>query len=358
MNRIDREDLEYIAGSKLVDWSRFKNKTVFVSGANGMLPSLMVKTLLYLNECFDYNVKVVAMVRNPQKARRVFGRYVDNPLFSLFVHDVSQAFAYEDEVDFIIHAASQAAPSYYATDPVGTLRANTLGTVNMLELAREKTVEGFLFFSTGAVYGEVPGIDVFLDERMSGIVNPLEVRNCYAESKRAGENACVCYHYQYNVPAKIVRVFHTFGPGINLNDGRVFSDFCRSLLRGEDIVLKSDGTAKRSFLYVADAVEAFFKVLIDGVSAEAYNVGGDEAHEISIRDLANLLIKMYPEKRIRVIDEVDENDMTYSKMRTPQARLLPGLNKIESLGWRQKTSVGESFRRTIAALDDDSFQCR
>ena len=352
MNRIIQQDLDRIAESKLINWESFNNKTVLISGANGMLPSYMVDTLLFLNERRGYNIKVVALVRNVEKAKKVFSYFKNNKNLEFLVQDVTVPIHYDGDIHYIIHAASQAAPSYYGVDPVGTFTANTVGTINMLELAKEKNVQGFLYFSTGSIYGNIEGDNLLLDESLSGNVNVLEVRNCYAESKRAGENACVCYNYQYKVPAKIVRIFHTFGPKVNLNDGRVFSDFCKNIVNGENIVLKSDGLAKRSFLYVADAVIAYFKVLLDGEPATAYNVGGDEEHEISIRDLSQLLVGLYSEKNLKVIFDINENDLTYSKMRTPQKQVLPKLDRITNLGWKQTTSVEECFRRTIEALLD------
>lgn len=351
MNAVIEQDLEKIIGTKYIDWSAFKDKTVLISGANGMLPSYMVDTLLFLNEKKGYNIKVVALVRNVEKAKRVFSEFEGNKMLEFLVQDVTAPIHYDGDIHYIIHAASQAAPSYYGVDPVGTFTANTVGTINMLELAKEKAVQGFLYFSTGSIYGNIEGEKVLLDESMAGNVNVLEVRNCYAESKRAGENACVCYNYQYKVPTKIVRIFHTFGPKVNLNDGRVFSDFCKNIVNGENIVLKSDGSAKRSFLYVADAVIAYFKVLLDGEPAKAYNVGGDEEHEISIRDLSELLVGLYPEKNLKVIFDINENDLTYAKMRTPQKQVLPKLNRITSLGWQQTTKVKECFKRTIDALE-------
>ena len=345
----------HITASPLVDWERFRNKTVLISGAGGMLPSYLVETLLFLNESRACNIRVIALVRNEEKAKKTFREHAGDRQLTFLVQDVTQPVHVEEKIDFIIHAASQAAPSYYGVDPVGTLKANTVGTLNLLDLAREKDVEGFLYFSTGAVYGNIPGEKLLLDESLSGSVNPLEVRNCYAESKRAGENACVCYHYQYGVPAKIVRIFHTFGPKVNLHDGRVFSDFCRNILNNEHIVLKSDGSAKRSFLYVADAVTAFFKVLLDGEAAAAYNVGGDQTHEISIRDLSEMLVSLYPEKQLQVICDINENDLTYNKMRTPQQQVLPDLSRITALGWKAETDLRNSFKRTIDSLMEDSL---
>lgn len=350
MNPIIQEDIEKIISFKAVDWEAFRDKTVLISGANGMLPSYMVETLLFLNVQQHYNIKVVALVRNMEKARKCFCDYTDDSSLEFIVQDVAKPVHYDGDIHYIIHAASQAAPSYYGVDPVGTFKANTLGTINMLELAKDKHVQGFLYYSTGAVYGNLPGEKILLNEDNPGAVNTLDVRNCYGESKRAGENACVCYHYQYGIPTKIVRIFHTFGPRVNLNDGRVFSDFCKNILNNEDIVLKSDGLAKRSFCYVADAVQAYFLILLNGESATAYNVGGDEDHEISIRNLSEMLVGLYPDKELKVIFDINENDLTYTKMRTPQKQILPNLSRIRSLGWNLSTSVKDSFKRTIDSL--------
>lgn len=351
MNPIIQEDLEKIISFKAVDWEAFRDKTVLISGANGMLPSYMVETLLYLNEKYDYHIKVIALVRNQKKAQKCFAEYYKNSALEFLVQDVAELIKYHGDIQFIIHAASQAAPSYYGVDPVGTFKANTLGTINMLELGKEKHVEGFLYFSTGAVYGNVSNESALLVEDKQGCVNTLDVRNCYAESKRAGENACICYYYQYGVPVKIVRIFHTFGPKVNLNDGRVFSDFCKNILNNQDIVLKSDGLAKRPFCYVADAVIAYFMVLLHGEVAKAYNVGGDQAHEISIKDLSEMLVNLYPERNLKLLYDINPNDITYAKMRTPQQQIIPDLSRIQSLGWTQSYSVRDCFDRTIRALE-------
>lgn len=350
MNPIIQEDIHHITSSPIVDWEKFRGTTVLISGANGMLPSYMVETLLYLNDQYDYQIKVIALVRNIEKAKKVFADSPAQDSLVFLVQDVADEIHYEGQIDYMIHAASQAAPSYYGVDPVGTFKANTLGTINMLELAREKQVRSFLYFSTGSVYGSVPSESSFLKEDSLGIINTLDVRNCYAESKRAGENACVCYYHQYGLPTRMVRIFHTFGPKVNLNDGRVFSDFCKNILNNQDIVLKSDGSAKRPFCYVADAVVAYFKVLLDGEPATAYNVGGDEHHEISVRDLSELLVGLYPEKKLKVVYDINPDDLTYAKMQTPQKQILADLNRIHSLGWVQLRDVKDCFKRTIDSI--------
>ena len=354
MNSIIKEDLEFIISSNLVDWECFRDKSVLITGANGMLPSYMVMTLLYLNRVRDMNIKVYALVRNISKAQKVFSEYSENDGLRFIVSDVTTPLQSDETFNYIIHAASQAAPSYYGKDPVGTFTANTLGTLYMLELAKKSQSNGFLYFSTGAVYGKLSDEVTFINESELGKVDQLEVRNCYAESKRAGENACVCYAHQYGIPTKIVRIFHTMGPMVNLNDGRIFSDFCKNISENKDLILKSDGSAKRAFLYIADAVIAYFKILLDGEIAKAYNVGGGIDNEISMKDLAYSLVSCFKEKNLNVVFDINDNDIVYAKMKTPEKRILPDLTKIESLGWRPSYSVLDSFYRTVMSIEESS----
>ena len=346
MNRIIYEDIRDIIASECVDWKRFDKKTVLIAGATGMLPSYMALTLLGLSRAKRIEVKVILLVSNLQKARKVFEDYLDLESLSFIVQDVSAPVEVESEVDFIIHAASQASPKCYGTDPVGTLNANVLGTHNLLELAKRKHAEGFLFFSTGGVYGNFATEDIVITENMYGSIDPLHVRSCYFESKRMAENMCACYAYQYGVPVKIIRIFHTLGPNVDINDGRAFSDFCKAIIEGKDIVLRSDGSAMRTFCYAADAVKGYFMVLLNGKSGEAYNVGSTD-NEISMRDLAEMLVGLYPEKKLSVRYEIDPGSVTYTKMRNAVNRAIPSTDKIKSLGWSETADIPTIFRRTI-----------
>lgn len=351
MRKIILEDIERILSSD-IDWNVFQNKTVLITGANGMLPSYMVEVLLTLNRKYDFNIKVLALVRNLKRALNCFNGYTEKDGLYYIVQDVSTPIMYASPIHYIVHAASQASPLYYGTDPVGTLNANIMGTHTLLELAVKKTTESFLFFSTGGVYGDMSDNTLPIKEDMCGYLNPLKVRSCYFESKRMGENMCVSYSYQYGIKTSIVRVFHTLGPNINLSDGRAFSDFCKCIVENRDIVLRSDGCAKRSFCYVSDAVVAYFKILLNGEDRQAYNVGGGIKEEISMCDLAKNLIALYPQKHLKVIYDIDLNNVTYGKMKSPIMRVLPDLEKIEKLGWSQQIPVLEAFQRTIGAILD------
>lgn len=342
-HKIIIEDLEKITSAEL-PWETLAGKTVLITGANGFLPAYMVKTLLFLNDKKLYApIKVVALVRSPTNANKRFGHLRNRKDLKIIVQDVSKKLKIKENVHFIIHAASQASPKYYGTDPVGTLSSNTIGTFNLLTFAVEKKVEGFVFFSSGEVYGQVDDSKVPTKEEQYGFIDIANVRSCYSESKRMGEVMCVSFNKQYNLNTKIVRPFHTYGPGIDLKDGRVYADFIEKILANEDIVLKSKGDATRAFCYISDATLGFFTVLFNGLSGESYNVGNPE-QEISIYNLANTLIKLFPEKRIKILFE-EQNNANY--LPSVIFRNSPSIDKINHIGWYPTTSIKDGFYRTI-----------
>lgn len=343
INKIVEEDIEYIANYPL-DWDKMKHKTILITGANGLLPSYMVRTILYLNDKMSLKCKVVALVRNQEKALNIFKDYIGRDDFHIIVQDVCTDLEFKNKIDFIIHAASQASPIYYKVDPVGTLNANVLGTNNMLSIAYKNKVESFLFFSSAEVYGEINCVPTTEDDY--GYLNPTQVRSCYGESKRMGETMCVSWFNQYEVPCKIVRPFHTYGPGINLEDGRVFADFISNIVNNQDIVLKSDGTDMRAFCYLADAIVGFFMVLFSGKNGEAYNIG-NPAGEISILGLSQLLVELFPEKSLKVVKSKQNNNEKYLKSEVK--RNTPDISKMRDLGWNPKYSISEGFYRTIVS---------
>jgi UDP-glucuronate decarboxylase len=338
---VQRADLEAIVAAGL-PWEQLAGQTVLISGAAGFLPSYMVETLLYLNETRGLGIEVQAMVRSSASFERRFGMHGARPDLACIVQDVSAPLAHALRPDYIIHAASQASPKYYSTDPIGTLAANTNGTASLLKLAADSQAKGFLYFSSSEVYGETATVPTA--ERDYGYIDPLAVRACYAESKRMGENMCVAWHHQAGVAARIVRPFHTFGPGMQLDDGRVYADFVSCILNDQPIVLKSDGLAMRAFCYLADAVEGFWTVLLRGENAQAYNIG-NPANEISMRDLASLLVGLYPEKRLSMTYAQRAAGETY--LASPVSRIAPDIAKARQLGWSPRTGLADGFARTI-----------
>ena len=241
------------------------------------------------------------------------------------VQDILEPIHVAEKIDYIIHAASPAS-LHYKNDPIGVIMPNVLGTKNTLDLAVANKAHGYLYFSSGEVMVNSPAGEV-MKEDSYGYLDPMLVRSCYGESKRMGESMCVSYAHQYNLPIKILRPFHTYGPGMKLDDGRVFADFVKNVVCNENIQLSSDGSAKRSFCYLADAVIGFFTVLLKGRINEAYNIANPD-QTITIKNLALLLVKLFPEKKLKATFVEQKEDYLQSPILSP----IADISKITALG--------------------------
>ena len=343
-NPIVGDDLDFIASANL-PWAALSNKKILISGGSGFLAAYLVKSLLTVGRLYKLNLKVICLARNLRSVEHRLSSYLENPDLSVVLHDISKPLPDNfPRADFIIHAASQASPKYYGVDPVGTLLANSSGTAFLLEYAVRSKAERFLFFSSGEVYGAPLNTNQLISEQDYGYLNPMNVRSCYAESKRVGETMCVAWGHQHGLHASVVRPFHTYGPGMALDDGRVFADFVADVVAKRDIVLKSDGLALRPFCYIADATIGFLTVLLKGGKTEAYNVANPEA-EISIGDLAVLVANLFPERGVGVRIEMSTSSNSYLKSQI--FRSCPSIEKIKSLDWTPTISLKDGFRRTI-----------
>jgi len=350
-HRIVAEDMEELA-ARDVPWEDLSTKTVVVTGAYGAIPAYMIEALLYRNERWpNFDVKVIAVGRSPRKFRERFGHLGDRGDLQFIAQDVSARFRLPNEVHYIIHGASWASPKYYGRYPVEVILPNALGTHYLLEVAHEKQVAGFLFMSSAEVYGAPPAAEIPVRESYCGNVDPAAVRSCYAESKRLGETMCVSWFVQYRVPTRIARIFHTYGPGVALDDGRVFADFVADIVLGRDIVMRSDGSAIRAYCYLVDAVDGLFRILLRGDPATAYNLGNDEA-ECSVLELAQTLVDAFPERGLRVVRGVRSED---GYLPSHVQRTRPDTTRLRALGWSPRYSVREGFTRTVLSYVSDAY---
>lgn len=343
-NLIIRNDILEIVEVKL-PWHKLKNKKILVTGGGGFLGSYMVKSLLALNDIYNLNLSVFCLSRSQQSIEYRLKDYKNNKYLKFIIKDITNIKKLElPEVDYIIHTASQASPKFYGTDPVGTLTANTIGTINLFESAVSFNVEKILFFSSGEVYGNTEDNNTSIKEFDYGYLDPLKIRSCYGESKRMGENICVAYSHQYKINCSIVRPFHTYGPGLNLNDGRVFADFVSDVVNKKNISINSDGLSSRCFCYISEATKAFLTVLLKGANREAYNIANPSC-EISIKDLAKVLKESYPErvKKINILEKSSNNLYLPSQIK----RSYPSIEKISKLGWQPSISIKNGFERTV-----------
>jgi UDP-glucuronate decarboxylase len=351
MKSIVQQDIASIVGEPL-PWELFSGANILVTGAAGFLPAYIVETLMFLNHSFlSKPSRIVALVRNEARARSRFAAYAGRDDLEIVVQDISDPLAVSAPFDYIVHAASQASPLFYRTDPVGTLSANVLGTYHLLNSARRHPCKGFLFFSSGEVYGTVRDGTAPTRENEGGWLDPTDLRSCYGEGKRMGETMCVSWAHQFGIPARIVRPFHSYGPGMRLDDGRVFADFVRDILNGGPIVLHSDGLARRSFCYLADATAGFFTALFKGEPGQAYNVANPD-EDCSIGELADRLAHVYVSEGVRV-ERRERGESVY--VPSPIAATLPSIDKLAALGWRPSTPIEAGFRRTVTSYRESAL---
>jgi nucleoside-diphosphate-sugar epimerase len=345
-NPIIKQDLKYIAEYSL-EWHLLSGSTILVSGGSGLLGSYLVKSLLTVNDVFDLGLHVICVTRNSKSVQKRLHEFQESQNLTILLHDITKPLPSDcPSADVIIHAASQASPKYYGSDPVGTLLANTSGTENLLNHAVSCKSSRFLFFSSGEVYGVPSDSSQPIAEQDYGLLDPIKVRSCYAESKRIGETMCAAWNHQYGLRANVVRPFHTYGPGMDLDDGRVYADFVSDVVHHRDIELKSDGLAKRSFCYISDATLGFLTVLLNGLPGEAYNVANPCA-EITMKDLACSLSNLFPERGTRVHFSVRPVDGPY--LQSPVKYCCPSISKISQLGWNPHLGIEDGFMRTISS---------
>lgn len=314
----------------------FSKSTVLVTGATGLIGKALTKKLI------SYGAVVLAQVRDKEKAVKLFGNthnviYVDG--------DVRNFKLEENKVDYIIHTASMTSSKAFIEQPIETIDVLIEGTRHVLELARKRKIKKFIYLSTMEVYG-APHTDRKIDELYGSNLNTMSPRNCYPESKRMCENICSAYAAEYNIPVNVLRLTQTFGQGVAYKDNRVFAEFARNVIENNDIVLKTKGETKRSYLHVDDAVDAILTVMKYAPPGEAYNVA-NEATYCSIYEMAQFVAKKIADNNIKVLI-LEENIDRYGY--APVLHMNLDTNKIQKLGWSPKKGLEDMYNDMIFSM--------
>ena len=335
--KVFEEDLNRIAQE--LKELELKNKSFFITGATGLVGSVLVKALAFANDHYDLKNRIVAQVRNPQKAKKVFDGYEG---ITYCVGDVRDIISYPGNVDYVIHAASETKSKNMIDFPVETLWTALSGAKNLLDFACEKKIEKMVFLSSMEAFGSVDGNQRTPEEKL-GYIDLRKVRSCYPESKRMIENMCVCYSSEYGVPVTIARLAQTFGAGVSSEDTRVFAQFAHSAMTGEDIVLHTAGTSCGNYVYTADAATAIFTLLKKGISGECYTVA-NETSSMRIKDMAELVANCVADGKMRVVVDIPaDKQFGYA----PDVKLKLDASKLRSLGWKPQINLEESYKRLI-----------
>lgn len=336
-------DVAGIANENL-PWEKLAGKTLLLTGASGLIGTVIVDVLMKKNREDNLNVTILAAGRNDKIAAERFADYVGDKNFEFVKLDVNESIELERPVNVIIHAASNTHPFLYSTDPVGTMTANFIGAYNLLEFGRKRGIERFVFLSTVEVYGKALRDDDIFDENYCGYIDCNTVRAGYPEAKRAGESLCQAYISQHGLDIVIPRLSRIYGATMRLNDSKAMSEFIMNGVRGEDIVLKSRGLPRFSYCCVADCVSGIFYCLFKGKCGAAYNVT-DSSEILSLREIAEYISSLAGRK---VVFELP--NAAQSKGFSKAVNAIMTNDKLRALGWTPKDDTRSGIKKTVEIL--------
>ncbi len=341
------EDFEAVAQSDL-PWEAFKGRSFVVTGATGLVGSLLVRALLYCDRVHGLGTKVYALVRSVEKAKQIFGE--TNAPEYLVADLAKDEIAGDFACDYVIHAAAVTTSKLMVSDPVGTIRTAIDGTEKLLKLAVEKKAQAFVYISSMEVYGQ-PKTDGKTAEKDLGYIDISTVRSCYPEGKRMCECLCNAYAAQYGLNVKSARLAQTFGAGILPTENRVFAQFARSAVNGENIVLHTTGESEGNYVYTADAIRAIMLLLVKGESGEAYNIANEQSHT-TIRNMAELVAEQIAGGAIRVVLDIpqDASSLGYA----PPVKMWLDASKMRALGWEPTVGLADAYRRMIRYMGEQA----
>lgn len=349
------DDLAHIVTHAAAELRELSGRKLLVAGGAGFLGHYLVQGALAWNTAHP-DAEPIEVTILDNFVRGVPDWMMDlvaNPHLRLEKHDVTQPLPSDLGLhDYLVHAASIASPTYYRQHPIETMDANINGLRHLLDTAvrqlrSTRPVRGLLFFSSSEIYGDPPPEHIPTPETYRGNVSCTGPRACYDESKRYGETLCVNFAFQHGIPVKVARPFNNYGPGLKITDRRVIPDFARDILAGRDITLLSDGSARRTFCYVADAVVGYFKILVHGLPGEAYNIGA-EAPEISMNELA-LRITTLAREHFNYRGTVVHGQSTDPDYLVDNpSRRRPDITKARTqLGYEPRISLDAGLERTL-----------
>ena len=320
------EDLRRVGMAKFIPWDKLNGATILVTGATGLIGSSFIKAIFYANKSKSLNIIIKALVRDIKKAEKIFSNLPYDSESLRFIQGTVESLPQLNfSIDYIVHGASQTNSKEFISHPVETINTSVKGTMNLLELARDKSVKGFIYLSSMEVYGYPERGHKVIEEEI-GAMSPLDLRNSYPLSKHICEALCCAYANEYSVPATIIRLTQTFGSEINDNDNRIFAYFIRCVIQKKNIILKTKGETERCYLYTIDAVTAILTVLLKGQAGQAYNAA-DERTYCSIAEMAE---KVALEGKIQVEYKIEDE----AKNGFPKTLYMNlDTTRLRNLGW-------------------------
>lgn len=349
---VEKTDIDYIHKKAHEEFKELEGKKILLIGAGGFLGYYFIKSILSWNKKSKSKIHLIAL----SSYRNGIPEWLSSeksPYLTILKKDITKFTIPENyEIDYIIHGASIASPTFYRKYPIETINANVQGLYNVLNymIAKKnakKPVDGLLYFSSSEIYGDPTEGNIPTPETYRGNVSCTGPRACYDESKRFCETLCVNYSKTYDLKIKIARPFNNYGPGMKITDGRVVADFSKNIVEGKNVVMFSNGSPSRTFCYVADAIVGYLKILLKGRNAEAYNIGVEKP-EVGIKELAMEMIKIAKgEFNYKGVLKMEKNREEKYLTDNPQRR-CPLIDKAKiELGYVPEISLEKGLTRTL-----------
>lgn len=317
----------------------FREKTVVITGATGLIGSLVCRALLWADSAYRLGAHVVAVVRDIAKAHEILGDYKADGYLEFYVTNLSLPQELNiPAADYVLHAAMITKSRTMVERPIDVIDTSLNSTRSMLNLSYS-TGARMVYISSMEVYGTLPAGEI-ADERALGWLDLSSVRSCYPESKRMCENLCNCFASQRGVKVCSARLAQTFGAGVLPGEGRAFAQFVRAAMAGEDIVLRTRGLSDGNYVNSIDVTAALLILLACGGVGEAYNIANEESHD-TIRKVAELAASMFGDGKSHVVIDADESN---SSGYAPDVHLRLSSAKLRELGWETTLGLAASLQ--------------
>jgi nucleoside-diphosphate-sugar epimerase len=338
MKRISLDDLEYIFQNTKKIWEQLRGKSIFLTGGTGFFGKWLLESFIYVNEKLCLNSKIITLSRNPELFIQEYPFYKEYTNTVKFIKGdiLTFDFKLDEEIQFIIHAATAASDSLNKNNPLLMMDTITFGTRSVLDFALTQPIEGFLFVSSGAVYGKQPFGVSNIQESDSFKIDINNSNAAYSEGKRIAELYCSTYFEKHNIPVKIARCFAFVGPYLPLDTHFAIGNFINNVIKKEDIVIMGDGSTTRSYMYASDLSIAIWKILLIGNINKPYNVGVDNAY--SLKEIALILKKNYGNE----VQILNNNKDLLKNIYVPNIKAL-----INDLDIKHFVHIEEAIQKTI-----------
>ncbi|STY72095.1 dTDP-glucose 4,6-dehydratase 2 [Megamonas hypermegale] len=346
-NKIFKEDMEYITHTDFIDWGKLNNKTIFITGATGLIGYYLINALVYKNIKENSNIKILALVRDIKKAKLQFGEQLErNGNLEFICGDLNNIPNISEKIDYVVHGASPTTSKLFVEKPVEVIQSIVNGSQNILELAKLKNIKSMVYLSSMEVYGEYKMEEILTEDSILKI-NPNNIRDCYPLGKALVENISKAYFKEYKIPVNILRISQTIGLKENINlikDRKIIQEIIYCILNKKDIVLATKGESKRTYIYIRDVITAILIILLSNKYGEIYNVANEKTYNSIYNMISNVIDNLASNEINLLIKEEKTN-------KYPKTNYLKlSSQKLKKLGWDTSINTVEMFDRIICSI--------